>query len=338
MQCALSEKNTYLTHNFRENIMTYLNAILRNHLPLIILFIWGVSVVVAEGFDVRLGTSQSDSFSQYTGRVLERIFDRHCQDLTLTAVPASNDIYNLTNLQHGALDIALVDSRMLYDAVTRSGHFQFLDIDYNSLRVLLPLYKVPITLVVNKKSGITDLKGLRNKRLNAGSLFSIQHLCVETIMKAKNWSKKDFSLLTEISGTHSEDTMAFCHGTVDAMVHIGVHPDSSLQQLLKRCNADFAQMADADVRQMINNHPAFLKIEIAANTYPSISKNIITFGTQVLLVTTQDLDDETAQKILDIIFNSAGILANAHPSLKPVRQTKKGPVQLHSGSALYFSK
>jgi len=69
--------------------MNYLHVKIRNYLPLIIIM-WGASVVLAQGFDIRLGTSQSDNFSQFTGRVLERIFDRHGQGLTLTAVPASD--------------------------------------------------------------------------------------------------------------------------------------------------------------------------------------------------------------------------------------------------------
>ncbi|WDP89582.1 MAG: TAXI family TRAP transporter solute-binding subunit [Desulfobacter sp.] len=316
--------------------MNYMNVIIKNYLPLILSLILGASVAGAESFDLQLGTSQSDNFSRFTGRVLERIFDRRGQGITLTAVPAPNDIHNLTNLQNGALDMALVDSRMFYDAMGKSGHFQFLDISYDSLRILSPLYKVPIALVVNKKSGITDLNGLRNKRLNAGTPLSTQHLCVETIMAAKNWSKKDFSLIAEISGSHSEDTMAFCHETVDAMVHIGVHPDSSLQQLLKLCNADLAHMADEDIRHMVESRPAFFKMEIAAGTYPQIPEKIITFGTQALLVTTQDLDAETAGKVLRILFENADRLASAHPSLNLVNQAKNGSLESHRGSVLYF--
>lgn len=302
--------------------MNYSNKIIRSCLPLIILFIiWGASVVQAEGFDIRLGISQADSFSQFSGRVMEQIFHRHGQGMTLTAVPTLDDINNLTNLHNGALDMALVDSSMLYDAVKKSGRFQFLDIEYNNLMILLSLYKVPVTLVVNKKAGITDLEGLRNRRLNAGAPLTAQHMYVEAIMTAKNWSKKDFRLFAEISGSHSEDTMAFCHGNVDAMVHIGVHPDSTLRQLVELCQADIAQMADMDISQMIDNRPEFVKIEIPPGTYPGVSKKITTFGTQALLVTTQDFDSETIEEILKIIFNNANILANAHPSLVPVIQT-----------------
>ena len=53
------------------------------------------------------------------------------------------------------------------------------------------------------------------------------------------------------------------------MVHIGVHPDSSLQQLFKLCKADLVNMDDSDIEKLVNDHPAFWKIEIAADTYPS---------------------------------------------------------------------
>mgnify|MGYP002725724312 CR=1 FL=1 len=119
-------------------MMNYLIGILKKCLPVIILLILGAGVGPAQGFDVRLGTSQENGFSQFTGRVMERIFDRHGKGLTLTSVPALNDMHNLTNLQLGALDIALVDSRMLYDAISKSGNFRFMDMDYNSLWMRVP--------------------------------------------------------------------------------------------------------------------------------------------------------------------------------------------------------
>ena len=73
-------------------------------------------------------------------------------------VPASDDVHNLTNLQGGSLDIGLIDSRMLHDAVNKTGEFEFLDISYDNLRALVPLYDIPITLVVRSDAKITSWK------------------------------------------------------------------------------------------------------------------------------------------------------------------------------------
>jgi TRAP transporter TAXI family solute receptor len=136
--------------------------------------------------------------------------------------------------------------------------------------------------------------------------------------------------------------MAFCYGTVQAMVHIGVHPDPSLQQLLERCKADLADMNDSDTEKLVDDHPAFSKINIAANTYPSYPKSLTTFGTRMTLVAPEDLDEQTVYDILDAIHRNQKRLRSAHPalsffSIQSAGKTKSG-IQLHPGAARYFSE
>jgi hypothetical protein len=249
---------------------------------------------------------------------------------------------NLTNLRGGSLDIGLIDSRMLYDAINKTGNFEFLDISYENLRVLVPLYYTPITLVVRSDAGINSSEDLKGKRINAGAPLSMEHLAMDTIMKTKNWSNKDFSLVQELSASQSQDTMAFCHGTVQAMLHIGVHPDSSLQQLFKLCEARLVNMDDKDIEKLVNDHPAFSKIKIAADTYPSHPQSTTTFGTTGMLVGSEDLDEQTVFKIMDAIYSNPKRLKSAHPALSlfavdAARKNDAG-AQPHSGAAKYFSE
>ncbi|MEN8245327.1 MAG: TAXI family TRAP transporter solute-binding subunit [Thermodesulfobacteriota bacterium] len=302
----------------------------------------GLFPFCVHAFDIHLGTGEPGTFSHFTGRMLCRVINSHTGDLNCQAVPAPDDVHNLTNLQGGSLDIGLVDSRMLFDAVNKSGHFEFLDISYKNLRMLAPMYDIPITLVVRKDAGITSLGDLKEKRINAGAPRSLQYLAMDTIMKAKNWSKNDFSLFGELPPSQSQDTMAFCHGTMQAMVHIGVHPDSSLQQLFKLCQADLVNMDDSDIENVVNDHPAFWKISIAADTYPSLPEEAITFGTRAMLVASEDLDEETVYKIIDAINGSKKRLTGAHPSLSlfSLDTAKKSMAGLkqHPGAIKYFSE
>ncbi len=294
----------------------------------------------ANAQDILLGTGEPGTFSHFTSRILCRIINSHSDDLNCKTVPAPDDVHNLTNLRGGSLDIGLIDSRMLLDAINKTGHFKFFDISYKNLRALAPLYDVPITLVVRTDAKITSLEELQGKRINAGSPLSPQHLAVDTIMKAKNWTKEDFILFGEISASKSQGTMAFCHGTVQAMVHIGVHPDSTLQQLFRLCKAGLVNMDDNDIQKLVNDHPAFWKINIAADTYPSHSKGITTFGTRAMLVASEDLDEQTVYQIIDAIYSNRERLKNAHPSLSlfPASAAQKSAtgIQLHRGAAKYF--
>ena len=311
--------------------------------PIILTFlIVAIFPFCANAFDILLGTGETETFSHFAGRMLCRVINRHSNDLNCRTVPGPGDAHNLTNLQGGSLDIGLIDSRMLHDAMNKSGYFKFFDISYDNLRAIVPLYDDPITLVVRSDAKIASLEALKGKRINAGAPRSLQHLAVDTIMQAKKWTNADFSLVGEISASLSQDTMAFCHGTTQAMVHIGVHPDSSLQQLLRLCKANLVGMYDNDIKKLVNDHPAFFKINIAADTYPSLPTGVSTFGTRAVLVVSQDLDAQTVYNILDAIYSNRKRLKNAHPSLSSFkldanRKSYVG-IQLHPGAEKYFSE
>ena len=293
-------------------------------------------------FDIRLGTGPSGTFSHFSGRMICRAVNSHTSDIDCRVVPAPDDVHNLTNLRGGSLDIVLVDSRMLLDAIDKTGLFEFLDISYENLRVLAPLYDIPITLVVRGDAGVAELKDLKGKRVNAGNSRSLQYLAVETILKAKNWSKKDFSLIGELPPSQSQDTMAFCHGTMQAMVHIGVHPDSSLQQLFRLCKADVVNMDDSDIENLVADSAAFWKIDIAADTYSAHPEAVTTFGTRAMLVASEDLDEETVYQIIAAMDKNQERLANAHPALSlfSVATAKKGGGDLpfHPSATKYYSE
>ena len=296
----------------------------------------------ANAFEILLGTGETGTFSHFTGRTICRMINRHSNDINCKTVPGSHEMHNITNLQGGSLDIGLIDSRMLHDAIKKTGYFEFLDISFDNLRVLVPLYDVPVTLLVRSDAEINSLEELKGKRINAGAPRSLQHLAVDTIMQAKKWTKADFSLVGEISASLSQDTMAFCHGTTQAMVHIGVHPDSSLQQLLRLCKANVVSMYDNDIKKLVNDHPAYFKINIAADTYPSLPTDVSTFGTRAVLVVSQDLDAQTVYNILDAIYSNRKRLKNAHPALSlftlDANLKRYVGIQLHPGAEKYFSE
>jgi TRAP transporter TAXI family solute receptor len=296
----------------------------------------------ATAFDILLGTGKVGTFSHFVGKIICRAVNRHAGDIHCRPLPAPEEIYNITNLQGGSLDLGLVDSRMLYDAVNKSGNFQYLDIRYDNLRTLIPLYDIPLTLVVRSDAGIGALDDLRGKRINLGAPLSQQRMAMHTILRAKNWTKKDFSLVSELPASQSQDSMAFCHGNIQAMVHKGVHPDPAIAQMFKLCGAVLVDMNDADIQKLTASHPAFVNIRIAAGTYPIRPDPVNTFGTCMILVASADLDPETVYEIMAAIDESRRQMRNAHPALAGVFDTQKNGrdlgLQRHPGAVKYLSK
>ena len=52
----------------------------------------------ANALDILLGTGEPGTFSHFTSRMLCRIINNYSDDLTCKAVPAPDDVHNLTNL------------------------------------------------------------------------------------------------------------------------------------------------------------------------------------------------------------------------------------------------
>jgi hypothetical protein len=301
----------------------------------------GTVPLVADAGDLLLGTGAAGSFSHFTGRAICRILNRSPGELNCQAIPAPDDIDNLTNLNGGSLDLALLDSNLLYDAMTRKGQFQFLDIRYDNLGVLLPLYQLPILLVARADAGIAALSDVKGKRINIGIARTKVREAVDFIMTAKGWARLDFKIVQELPASLSQDTMAFCHGNIDAMVHIGVHPDSALQQLMDQCAAVPVDMDDDDITRAVNETPAVSPVSIPAATYPGLEKPVASFGTTILLVASGSLDDDTILAVMTALAKHQASLQSIHPALGQFSvKSSDGPdigIALHPGAAAYFA-
>ncbi len=296
---------------------------------------------LAQAYELRMGTGSRGSFSHFTGRTLCRIISQET-DLKCTTVPAPDATHNLTNLRSGSLDVALIDSRMLHDAFTSQGYFQYLDISYENLRTLLTLYTVPIVLVAREGAGIRTLDEVKGKRFNAGAPLSMKRLAAETIIETKGWTKKSFRLMEELPDTQAQERLAFSSGTVQAMLDIGVHPDPTLEQFLERTKAQLVSMDDADIRRLVADQHAYSKVTIPPRTYSNNVGPVTTFGSQVVLTTSEDLDKETVQFILEVILGSTERLQKAHPALTGIKKEKirklNGEIRPHQGVIDYLQK
>jgi len=305
-----------------------------------VVFAGSVPPPVSAG-DILFGTDSPGSFSHFVGRAICRTINRSGGDLNCQVIPAPSETHNLTNLNGGSLDLALLDSRLLYDAVTRKGQFQFLDIRYDNLGALLPLYQLPVLLVARVDAGIAGLSDLKGKRINLGIAHTEVRDAVDFIMTAKGWAEPDFKLVQELPASLSQDTMAFCHGDIDAMVYIGVHPDSALQQLMDLCAAVPVDMDDDDIIRMVNDNPAVSPVSIPAATYPGLEKPVASFGTTILLVASGSLDEDTTLAVMTILATYQASLQSIHPALGQFSmKPSEGPdigIALHPGAAAYFA-
>lgn len=308
-----------------------------NIVPIFILITLIPQVTAAT--EIHIGTEAKGSFSHFTGKAMCRVIQMD-SSFSCSTIPLHDSTQNLTNLRSGALDLALMDSKTLHDAISKRGTFQFLDISYDNLKALMPLYTVSIVLVVREDSEIESIDDLEEKRINAGVSGSLQYLTLNSIMSAKGWSEKSFSLFEEISPTLSQDVLAFKKGTVQAMLHIGPHPDAGLQRLLNRSQASLVNIEGPDLEKVTSDDSGFKKVKIPKDTYTAYPKRLSTIGTQVFLIASDEIDDETVLAILQAVTQNRDKLKMAHPSLGQVNVVKGentfGKINLHPAAAKFY--
>ena len=297
--------------------------------------------------EIFLGTSPSGTFDHHTGRAICRMLNNLTEGLECSVKPASDAshadaaVHNLTNVRSGSLDLGIVDSTMQANAVHKMGIFEFSEISYDNLRSLFSLNSIPFTLIAHRGAGIRSLDDLRGKTVNIGNHGSSQREIMNSLMASKNWSKKEFKLVEQMSTTRSQDSMALCHRNVDAIVRVNVHPDSTIEQVVKLCDAELISLSGPDILQFIQLNPSYQAVDIPGGTYASNPTAVSTFGVKATFITSEEMDEDSVYAVVKTLFENIDRLKRLHPSfasLSPelVLDDVSLAAPLHRGAIKYY--
>jgi TRAP transporter TAXI family solute receptor len=257
--------------------------------------------------------------------------------MTCSLSESADPIDNLTNVQGGSLDLALVDSLLLEDAAAGRGPFQYLDISYDRIRVLSPLYRVPLTLLVRGDTQVTTVDQLPGTRINVGPFGSTENRLFKLFMQTQGWTEKTFTVFAELSSSMSQDTFAFRQGDVQVLVHRGVHPDSGVAKLMEDTQAALIGFANQSMVDLVTSTPSLSRQEIGTSAYPSLTGKVTTFGTTMTLVSSADTDDDTIRTLITALKQNIQTLQTMHSSLAGFAVEKKaqwfGAIKTHRAIA-----
>jgi TRAP transporter TAXI family solute receptor len=266
-------------------------------------------------FDLTLGTGSRDTFSYFAGKLVCRAIHKQDASVSCQVISSDNFTDNLTNLQNGSLDLALTNSKIIYDAFHGEGVFQFVSLDYSQLRLLMPLYRTPIILVARRDSRIDAFTSLKGKKVNGGMPFSLQEIVFDELMEAEGWDESSFSLYQNLSAANVQDLIALHTGSVQAMLHIGMHPDRKLANSLANKQTRLVAVQGEGADSLLEFNSGFSEGKLTSNMYKALTEDMKTLALETQLITSADTDSETVELVLDAIVEAKRQLRNAHPSL-----------------------
>ena len=300
----------------------------------------------AFSLDILIGTSQAGTFNHRVGRTLCQLVNSHADDLECNVVAAdtglhsSDNVHTLTNVISGGLDLGVVDSLVQFDAANRTGQFEYFDFNFDHLRSLFSLNGIPFTIAARGSGSQDAFASLPGKKINIGNPGSTQREIMNRLMQVKGWNKKDFQLVEELPAQQSQDTLALCFGSVDAIVRFEAHPNDDTKHVLELCKARLLNVTGKEVDKLLSENPYFVTQLIPSDLYPANEDDVVTFGLLETIVVTEDFDEESAYLLVKTVFENLDWLRSLHPAFGTITaadmRSKGLSAPLHPGALKYY--
>ncbi|MGF1608837.1 MAG: TAXI family TRAP transporter solute-binding subunit [Kiloniellales bacterium] len=294
----------------------------------------------ARSQDVIIGAGDPQSVDFQVGRVLCRMLIRSREGFDCTPLGSPDALFNLSNVQGGAIEFGLVASDWQFHAVHHSGPFRFMDGRYENLRSLFSLHAVPFTILARQDAGVAALDDLKSRRVNIGAPGSGPRAMMNLVMEAKGWTKDDFQLAEELPA--AQQSLALCHDRVQVMVDAISHPHDDVRRVATHCDAALIGVDAGVTSKLLAAHPYFNEVAIPGGLYPNNSEPVQTFGVPATVVTSVDVSDETVRALVAAVFENLDRLRRMHPALSqldPAKMVTEGlTAPLHDGAAAYYQE
>lgn len=314
-----------------------------SHFRLACVFLFAAILLIqsyssAFGAELLLAVEGNQMFSRFAGKNLCYSINKK-SDNSCTLNETKDFVDILTNMSSGAYDLALINSKSMFDAVHGRQGFQYTDIRYDDLRMLVPLYEVPVVFITRKNSGIKSMDDLPGKRVNGGAPFSMTSSVFNTILDHLGWNRMTFQSLLSFPSHTIQVNMAMRNGTLDSALYIGMHPDLWVARELAENRITLMGISEKPANSLVNSGIGFCKCRIPGNTYENTA-DFETIGLEIILVVSADMEDELVADILESIYTDKKRLQKTHHSFLHKEVTKEylnaGCLPPHPAAVQFF--
>lgn len=304
-----------------------------------IFFLLSACALVVPRPDVAIGTGSSGDASFPLSGSICRLFNL---DIVhggprCAVVPTENPIATAAQLRGGRIDVGIVPSDALADAVAGAGLFASKG-PWPKFRVLFSGHADAFTVVVRRDLNIVSAAELRGRRINMGSPESGERVSMERIMALVGLSRTDFSEVREL--TLAEQHRALCADELDAIIYEVPHPSGLIEDVIRMCQGVLVDVSGPAINEMLRQHPEYERTVIAGGTYLSDPNDVQTLGVRAVVVTTTDLSDALAYGITKSVFEHFDDFRRLHPAFSMLSVSDmvgaSGAVPVHSGAARYY--
>jgi TRAP transporter TAXI family solute receptor len=289
--------------------------------------------------DVVIGTASPTGIYYPLGGSICRLFnlDTPRHGLRCSEEPSSGSVANIESLRRGRLDIGIVPSDVLADAVAGQGPFSARG-PTTELRILFAGPDEMLTVVARQELGIRTVANVRGTRINIGDPGSRQRASMERLMVALGLTRGDFVEVRELPA--ADQNRAFCANELDVIVYAVAHPNGLIQDVTSTCHGRLVDVSGPAIDRMLSEYREYERAVIPGGTYSDNAADVRTFGVRAVVVTNPRVSDTLAYEITRAVFDNLDAFRRLHPAFETLSVGDMvdvgGRAPVHAGARRYY--
>jgi TRAP transporter TAXI family solute receptor len=289
--------------------------------------------------DVVIGTASATGIYYPLGGAICRLLNleasRH--GLRCSEQPSSGSVASIESLRRGRLDLGVVPSDVLADAVAGHGAFRSRG-PATDLRVLFAGPDEMLTVVARKELGIRTLAQIRGTRINVGDPGSRQRANLDRVLGALGLGRTDFADVRELPAV--EQYRAFCNKELDVIVYSVGHPSGLIHDVTRACQGVLVDVSGPAIDRMLAGYQEYERVVIPGGTYSANPADVPTFGVRAVVVASPRVSDTIAYEVTRTVFDNIDAFRRLHPAFETLSVAEmvqaSGRAPVHAGAARYY--
>lgn len=240
---------------------------------------------------------------------------------------------NMRLLNEGFVDLAIVQSDVLSEAVNGTGDFEGEPV--SGVRAVAGLYSEAFQLIVRSGSDIYALSDLKGKVMSVGEEGSGVAKNAAHLLSSAG---VDISEVNTVYMSYTESAEALEKGDIDVFFIIAGSPSTVVSELAESTDIRFISPDATTVRYMLNLYKGYFEAVIPAGTYKGQDADITTVGVKAVLAAEAHADSEKIKALTAELFENSGSIKYSVTVPEPELDyaVTDIPCSFHKGAAEYY--
>jgi hypothetical protein len=243
---------------------------------------------------------------------------------------------NSTKIGNGEAEIAFAMNNVVSFAYEGVESFEEKG-EFKNIRGITALYPNFCQVITLADTGITQIEDLEGKRVGVGAPGSGVEVDARNILKAHDITYDD---IEEDYLSYAESVEQMKNGTIDAAFLTSGIPNSSIMDLATTQDVVIVTIRPEMVEKLQETIPYYSSEIIPAGTYDN-EEDVYTAAVKTILVTREDLDEDTVYDITKTLFENLDAMRDTHNAANQINIEKYDegmPVPMHPGALKYFEE